>query len=139
MVENVAIARDTYRVRFGCPQLAAEILPGQFLMLRLAGTDDPLLGRPLAMYDVVLDGGRPWGVDVVYLAVGKLTRRLAACRAGDRLEVWGPLGNGFRPTGAEHLVMIGGGIGQTPFYALGQEALGRSYGRTDRGGRAARR
>ncbi len=30
VVENVEIARDTYRVRFGCPQLAAEILPGQF-------------------------------------------------------------------------------------------------------------
>lgn len=132
VVENVAIARDTYRVRFGCPQLAAEILPGQFLMLRLPGTDDPLLGRPLAMYDVVLDRGQPWGVDVVYLAVGKLTRRLAACRAGDRLEVWGPLGNGFQPTKAEHLVMVAGGIGQTPFYALGQEALGRSYGRTGR-------
>ena len=28
-------------------------LPGQFLMLRLAGGNDPLLGRPLALYDTV--------------------------------------------------------------------------------------
>lgn len=131
VVENLEIARDTYRIRFGCPTLAAAILPGQFLMLRLAGIDDPLLGRPLAMYDVVLEGGSPWGVDVVYQAVGKMTRRLAGHRRGDRLEVWGPLGNGFPVFDAEHLIMVGGGIGQTPFYALGQEVSGRSYGGGD--------
>lgn len=128
--ENVRIARDTYRVRFRCPEMAARILPGQFLMVRLAGSDDPLLGRPLALFDTVLDpGGRPSGLDVVYLAVGKMTHRLAASRSGERLEVWGPLGNGFPPSAAEHLVMVAGGIGQTPFLALAQETFGlRSYG-----------
>ena len=42
--QNELMARDTYRVRFRCPEIAAKILPGQFLMLRLAGSDDPLLG-----------------------------------------------------------------------------------------------
>ena len=60
--ENVAIARDTYRVRFDCPEIAEQILPGQFLMLRLPGTNDPLLGRPLALYDTVPGrAGMPWG------------------------------------------------------------------------------
>ena len=40
----------------GCvPELAAAIRPGQFVMLRLPGTTDPLLGRPFALYDTVLD------------------------------------------------------------------------------------
>ena len=124
--ENVQIARDTYRVRFRCPEMATRILPGQFLMIRLAGSEDPLLGRPFALFDTVLDpDGRPSGLDVVYLAVGKMTHRLAACRVNERLEVWGPLGNGFPPSAAEHLVMVAGGIGQTPFLALAREALGR--------------
>ncbi len=60
--ENVQLARDTYRLRFDCPQIAERITPGQFVMLRLAGYDDPLLGRPLALYDTVLDdSGRPVG------------------------------------------------------------------------------
>ncbi len=54
VVENVRLARDTYRVRFDCPEIARRIVPGQFVMLRLAGFDDPLLGRPLALYDTVL-------------------------------------------------------------------------------------
>ena len=49
------MARDTYRLRFEAPGLARRIVPGQFLMLRLAGCNDPLLGRPLALYDTVLD------------------------------------------------------------------------------------
>ena len=54
------LARDTYRVRFACPEIARRIVPGQFLMLRLAGCNDPLLGRPLALYDMVLDAaGEP--------------------------------------------------------------------------------
>jgi dihydroorotate dehydrogenase electron transfer subunit len=130
VTENVRLARDTYRVRFECPELARRVVPGQFLMLRLAGENDPLLGRPLALYDTVVDAEkRPIGVDVVYLVVGKMTSRLARLRAGDKLEVWGPLGNGFPPDPVDHLIMVAGGIGQTPFLALGREALGlRSYG-----------
>jgi dihydroorotate dehydrogenase electron transfer subunit len=99
-------------------------------MLRLAGGDDPLLGRPLALYDTVLDAsGKPTGIDVVYLVVGKFTSRLAQLGPGAKLETWGPLGNGFAPIAARHLIMVAGGIGQTPFMALGREALGlRRYG-----------
>jgi dihydroorotate dehydrogenase electron transfer subunit len=130
VVENVRLARDTYRVRFSCAEIARRIVPGQFLMLRLAGCNDPLLGRPLALYDVAADAeGRPHFVDVVYLVVGKMTRLLAEFQAGSELEVWGPLGNGFPPTAAEHLVMVAGGIGQTPFLALAREHLGlHAYG-----------
>ena len=35
-----------------------------------------------------------------------------------------PLGNGFSDHPTEHLVMVAGGIGQTPFLALGREFLG---------------
>ncbi|HEX4128786.1 MAG TPA: dihydroorotate dehydrogenase electron transfer subunit [Pirellulales bacterium] len=131
---NDRLARDTYRVRFRCPEIARQIVPGQFVMLRLAGCNDPLLGRPLALYDTVLDAsGAPVGIDVVYLVVGKLTGRLAQYRAGELLEVWGPLGNGFAPQQGGTLVMVAGGIGQTPMLALAREALGlRSYGRSPR-------
>ena len=45
------------------------------------------------------------------------------------MEAWGPLGNGFAPTKSEHLVMVAGGIGQTPFLALARECLGlATYG-----------
>lgn len=126
VVENVQLASGTYRVRLECPMIARRILPGQFVMLRLAGWDDPLLGRPLALYDTFLDdSGTPMGIDVVYLVLGKMTARLAHFSLGQKLDVWGPLGNGFPTTEADHLIMVAGGIGQTPFLAAGLESQGR--------------
>ena len=130
VVENVPLARDTWRVRFHAPAMARRLVPGQFLMMRLSGYEDPLLARPLALYDTVNDAaGEPAYVDVVYLVLGKMTSRLASFQPGRTLDVWGPLGNGFPPQSAEHLILVAGGIGQTPFLALAQESFGqRHYG-----------
>src|SRR5205085_8074994 len=134
IVENVRLARDTYRVRFHAPQIARRILPGQFLMLRLAEVNDPLIGRPLALYDTVLSSsGQPEAIDVVYLVKGKLTSRLWQMQPGQRLDVWGPLGNGFELRQSARVIMVAGGIGQTPFLALAQELLGKKkYGEPPR-------
>jgi len=160
VVENGPLACDTYRLRFHCPELARQIVPGQFVMVRWIGSkgegperggrsgvasdrthghgaygngtfaSDPLLGRPFALYDTILDSaGQPVGMEVVYLVIGKMTRRLAYCEPGSRLVLWGPLGNGFSTEPVEHLVMVAGGIGQTPFLALGRQFTGqRTYG-----------
>lgn len=134
--ENVLLARQTYRIRLHCPELARAIRPGQFVMIRLPGHSDPLLGRPFALYDTVLDeAGQPFAIDVVYLVIGKLTGLLAALRPGDRVEVWGPLGNGFPDFhDLDHIALVAGGIGQTPFLAHIRDLLGtRGYGgRTQR-------
>jgi dihydroorotate dehydrogenase electron transfer subunit len=131
VIEHVPLARYTFRIRLEAPTLAAAIRPGQFVMLRLPTGDDPLLGRPFALYDTVLDtSGTPFAVDIVYLVLGKMTARLVDVRVGDKLKMWGPLGNGF-PTLAErdHVALVAGGIGQTPFLAHIRELLGtRGYG-----------
>ncbi|MCO6458428.1 MAG: dihydroorotate dehydrogenase electron transfer subunit [Pirellulaceae bacterium] len=151
IVSNVPIAADTFRLRVACPEIARRILPGQFLMVRLSGCNDPLIGRPLAMYDVghslpdvehaapgdVSDPDSrrepPRTLDVVYLVKGKFTQRLALMQAGQLLDIWGPLGNGFPARPAAHLILVAGGIGQTPFLAVAKEALGlQRFGATSR-------
>ena len=130
-VENVPLAERTLRIRLECPEVAVAIRPGQFLMLRLPGTTDPLLGRPFALYDTVLNAaGTPIGLDVVYLVVGKMTGLLAELKPGAPIEIWGPLGNGFPDlSGSENVTCVAGGIGQTPFLAFARELLGqRGYG-----------
>jgi dihydroorotate dehydrogenase electron transfer subunit len=121
VIENVPVARDTYRLRLADPEMARAILPGQFLMIRAGDGTDPLLGRPFALYDVARDGsGTPVALDVVYIVMGRGTSALARCRPGDRVSAWGPLGNGFGPAPDPPgpVVFVAGGIGQTPFLAL---------------------
>ena len=132
VVENVPIARDTYRLRFADSLLASMIKPGQFVMIRPGseGSSDPLLGRPLALYDIVCDSdGKPTEIDVVYLVVGRGTAALAKRQPGERVAIWGPLGNGFGSPPAGPVVFVAGGIGQTPFLALARWWLGSArYG-----------
>lgn len=130
IVENVPLAARIYRVRFAAPRIAETIRPGQFVMLRVAGCFDPLLGRAFALYDVAPDQeGNPHYVDVVYQVHGKLTTRLQQMEPGQKLEVWGPLGNGFTIPETDHLVLVAGGIGQTPFLAVAKQVLGlQNYG-----------
>src|SRR5215218_1070193 len=130
VLEHVKLAERTFRVRIECPELAAAIRPGQFVMLRLPNTSDPLLGRPFALYDTVLEGGKPVAVDVVYLVVGKMTGRLTEVNVGESLQVWGPLGKPFLDVGTpDRVTLVAGGIGQTPFLAFARELLGtRGFG-----------
>ena len=133
IVENTPIARDTYRLKIADPELARRILPGQFVMIRTGaeGASDPLLGRPFALYDVHRDAsGNADSFSVVYLVIGRGTASLARRKPGERLAVWGPLGNGFGPPpGSGPVLFVAGGVGQTPFLALGRDWLGTaSYG-----------
>ena len=132
VLENEPIARDTYRLRLGDPTIAQSIKPGQFVMIRPGpeGATDPLLGRPLALYEVIRSAaGMPSAFDVVYLIVGRGTQALSQRRPGERVAVWGPLGNGFGPPPGGPVVFVAGGIGQTPFLSLGRWWLGQArYG-----------
>ncbi len=137
IIEQETLARDTVRVRLHAPEIVRRAVPGQFVMLRLAECNDPLLGRPLAVYNSHESTGC---IDLVYLVKGKFTKRLAQQLPGTPLEVWGPLGNGFTARPTKHLILVAGGIGQTPFLTLGAEFLGqRKFGDPPRTVSAAER
>lgn len=128
--EHRPLAERTWFMRLDCPGIAAQILPGQFFMLRSPDRSDPLLGRPFALLDVHHDdAGKPRGIEFGYVTVGKFTNLLSTLTVGDELEIWGPLGNGFPVTDGGHLAIVAGGIGQTPFVSVIREALGETtYG-----------
>jgi dihydroorotate dehydrogenase electron transfer subunit len=90
-------------------------VPGQFFMLEAPGR---VLPRPMSLCLA------PRG-ELAFLLdpIGIGTRALAAVDRGDRLHVFGPLGNGFRLDVRQPL-LVGGGIGMAPLPYL-SEALER--------------
>ncbi len=129
VVGNEKLSPSIYRLTFQFEQLAASCRPGQFFMVRMSDTNDPLIGRPFALFDSDPVAGT---VEMVFTAAGNLTRRLACVAAGSGIEVWGPLGNGFSLAPAQKIVIVAGGIGYTPFLATIRAYLGRkAYGCPD--------
>jgi dihydroorotate dehydrogenase electron transfer subunit len=131
IVQQEQVAEQTFRVRLACPEIASRARPGQFVMVRLAGRNDPLLARPFAVYDTFPgESDSPEIIDLVYTVHGRFTQALSREPAGTPLLVWGPLGNGFSPPPVAHLILVAGGIGQTALLALGKERRGVArYGR----------
>ncbi|MEZ6128326.1 MAG: dihydroorotate dehydrogenase electron transfer subunit [Planctomycetaceae bacterium] len=131
VVDRVCLlAKDTWAVRIRQPELAQQITPGQFFMIRPPVGSDPLLGRPFALYDTYGDeSSTPVGIEFGFVVVGKLTALMSQWTTGQNVEIWGPLGNGFPVPSAKNLIFVAGGIGQTPFLGVANEALGhKRYG-----------
>ena len=90
---------------------AALTAPGQFVSLSLPGF---FLRRPMSVYD--WDGE---GFTVVYKPVGQGTEAMTRLQPGAALDVLVGLGNGFSPAeGSKRPLLIGGGSGSAPLYAL---------------------
>jgi len=114
VLSNREIVPGIFLMAFEAPRLAAEAKPGQFVMLSIPPTHDPLLPRPLAVFNV--DGQC---VEVLYRRVGKGTGLLSGMRTGDLLRVLGPLGNGFDlPDPSVTCILLAGGIGFASLHFL---------------------
>jgi len=94
--------------------------PGQFVMVRCGG--ECTLPRPISIHQV--DGDK---LALLFARVGKGTLWLSRRQAGDAIDIFGPLGNGYtiHPT-SKNLLLVAGGIGIAPLCFLIQEASKRS-------------
>ena len=118
--------------------------PGQFAMLSpgaYRGTDcvDPLLPRPMAVYRTTARSAGCAEVEVLYKAMGRGTRLLAAARPGERVRLFGPLGRGFSlPERGVPSLLVGGGTGIASLFELTRLAAERGSVRVLLGARSAR-
>jgi len=90
---------------------------GQFYLLRVPGALDPLLGRPISIFESNVASGE---TTFVYQTIGRGTAQFAALLPGQAIEAQGPYGTGF-PLEPGQAVVIGGGIGIAPLHQLLKE------------------
>ena len=100
------------------PRLAAALVPGQFVHLRIPRLEPSALRRPFSVFDA--DNGR---VTVLYKVVGRGTAALAESAVGDVLDVLGPLGHGFPVACKGTALLVGGGYGVAPLHFLAKRLL----------------
>lgn len=115
ILENTGIARDIYRMVLAGDTSALQ-RPGQFVNIRIEGF---YLRRPISVCT-----WRDGLITLVYKAVGRGTRKMAAMAPGTALDMLVGLGNGFDIAAAKdkRIALIGGGVGLPPLLGV-MEAL----------------
>ena len=114
IIENRPLNSQVMRLRLR-GDTGAITRPGQFVNIKIDGC---FLRRPLSVCDWDKDS-----LTVVYRIVGRGTEQLARMESGS-LDLLTGLGNGFdlAPAGDRPL-LIGGGLGFTPLYALAKQLI----------------
>ena len=125
VIKNRRIQSLYFILGIYCPSIANQIKPGQFIMLRVSDDRSPLLRRPFSIYKTYPDNHpekRKRGcLFILYKKVGKGTQKMTTFQKGQKVNLIGPLGNGFTfpplPSSA-NIILIGGGVGIVSVYPL---------------------
>lgn len=97
-----------------------DMLPGQFVEVRVDNSPTTFLRRPISISFVDRSRNELW---LLVAAIGDGTRAMASLAVGSRLNCLLPLGNGFTmPSSAsERVLLVGGGVGVAPLLYMGAE------------------
>ena len=127
VLQNNQVGQDLWEIILLAPKTAAKGVPGQFVHLTVTPhqSSDPLLKRPISLYDINAEQGQ---ITLLYKVVGRGTERMTLLTAHDQLPLLGPVGQGFNltPPGAK-VLLVGGGVGTAPLLYLARalKAAGR--------------
>lgn len=121
IIDNTHIASNYYIIKIFSESVSHNILPGQFINLRVSDTLDPLLNRPFSPYLLHKDRGI---IEIFYKVIGKGTSIMKSLQRGDRIGIIGPLGNTFTLSQkVKRIALVGRGVGIAPLVFLAQYAL----------------
>jgi dihydroorotate dehydrogenase electron transfer subunit len=126
MIQTSALVTDCreilegiFLLSFRSPEIARGSAPGQFVNIRCSNGCLPLLRRTFSISRVEGDS-----VELMFNVVGQGTTLLSKMKAGDDLDVLGPLGSPFRIQGNfDTAILVGGGLGVAPFPFLTEALL----------------
>ncbi len=109
------LAGDIYLHHIHFPEIAETAWPGQFVEVKVSDDLDPLLPRPFSVNQVDRSKGE---FAILYEAVGQFTKEIAGMRAGEELQILGPLGRPYPLDEREYdeIVLVAGGLGIASFY-----------------------
>ncbi len=122
LVKKQRLSETIYDFTVRCPEMAAKVKPGQFLHILCGG--DAYLRRPISICDVT----EKKDIRFIFETRGKGTEALSKHRVGDKLDILGPLGNGFQVCNEDEdaILLIGGGIGVFPLLNLAKQLNGKA-------------
>jgi len=122
LILNEKLTEDCWRLRIEASKVASKVKPGQFIMLRISETNDPLSRRPFSVFRRVKDNQKFAGIEIIYKIVGRGTRLMKDLKKGDQLDIIGPLGHGFELVRDRRIhILVAGGTGSACLFMLAEK------------------
>lgn len=120
IIKKENLKDDICKITITSNEIAKEAKPGQFLEIRVINNIEPLLRRPISIYNADENKGE---IEFIFQIKGKGTNILAERKEGEELDIIGPLGHGtFNLNNYKNIAIIGGGIGIFPLHELSKRA-----------------
>ena len=107
------LADGVYSMWLSVGTMADEAKPGQFISV-YSNDSSRLLPRPISICEVDKEFR---ALRIVYRVVGEGTKKFSKLRAGQKVRIMGPLGNGFFLKD-KRAILVAGGIGIPPMLEL---------------------
>ncbi len=123
LVDNVPMAGPLWNMALYAPEIAARILPGQFVHVKLPDFADHILRRPFSVYEADAETGV---LRILYQVVGSGSARMTTLDPSfvNGMSVMGPVGNPWHlPEGARRVLIVTGGVGAAPLAMFAREVL----------------
>ena len=120
VVENIRLHHKYCLIKLTADKQLPEMVPGQFVQVRVDGSPQTFLRRPISINYVDKEANELW---LLVQLIGYGTRRMAEYQPGDTMNVMLPLGNGFSLfnfNSSLFILLIGGGVGTAPMLYLGE-------------------
>jgi dihydroorotate dehydrogenase electron transfer subunit len=120
IISNTEVLPNIYLLQAQAPEIASLAQPGQYVMVRCGEGYDMPLRRPLGIHRI-----SKHGISLLFTVIGRGTEWLSHCKAGERVDLFGPLGKGFEVyPSSRNLLLVAGGVGVAPLVSLAEHAIG---------------
>lgn len=119
VVDNVGLNANYFLLKLTSQQQLPEMLPGQFVEVRVDGSPTTFLRRPISVNNYLPEKNEMW---LLIQKIGDGTRQLGNLKSGDSLNLVFPLGNSFTEpdSASKSALLVGGGVGTAPMLFWGK-------------------
>jgi dihydroorotate dehydrogenase electron transfer subunit len=123
-IEKVThLTENIFSLQIHFPEIAMIAKPGQFIQLKLNDYSDKLWPRPFSIHST-----NNTTITLSIKICGKVTNKLAQLQKGDKVNITGPLGEGFTmPSDSKQIFIIAGGVGLPPLHFLSNVLIKNNF------------
>lgn len=111
IVRNKRLTPDYYVLVLKASEKLQDILPGQFVEVKVENSQNTFLRRPISINDVDYNNNT---LSLLIRIAGEGTKTLSYLEENDFLNLVYPLGNTFTNPSNNKILLVGGGVGVAP-------------------------